>query len=141
MQFLHQLTEYVPALLRRVGTTVKIANPPYMTLTVESIGPGMRGMPALSICYYGEQNGDLMRDPEMCFEMELEGGKLKALHPYYYRNDYAGVEQFACDEETGHVHTQLIQAQQEFAALWSRNLFTQGFLEAFIAQNTSMLDR
>ena len=84
---------------------------------------------------------DLMRDPEMCFEMELEASRLKALHPYYYRNDYAGVEQFARDEETGRVHTQLIQAQREFAALWSRNLFEQGFLEAFIAQNVSSLDR
>ncbi len=141
MLFLHQLTEQVPDLLRRVGTTVKIANPPYMTLTVESIGPGLRGMPALSVCHYGEQNGDLMRDPEMCFEMELEGGRLKALHPYYFRNDYAGAEQFARDEETGRVHTQLIQAQREFAELWSRNLFEQGFLEAFIVQNVSILDR
>ena len=141
MLFLHQLTEQVPDLLRRVGTTVKIANPPYMTLTVESIGPGLRGMPALSVCHYGEQNGDLMRDPEMCFEMELEGGRLKALHPYYFRNDYAAAEQFARDEETGRVHTQLIQAQREFAELWSRNLFEQGFLEAFIVQNVSILDR
>ena len=108
---------------RKIGLTVRIANPPYMTLTVESIGPGMRGMPALSICHYGEQNGDPMRNPEMCFEMELESGRLKALHPYYYRNDYAGVEQIARDEETGRVHTQLIEAQREFAALWSRNLF------------------
>ncbi len=141
MQFLHQLTERIPDLLRRVGTTIKIANLPYMTITVESIGPGMRGMPALSICHYGEQNGDLMRDPEMCFEIELEDGRLKALHPYYYRNDYAGVEQFAHDQNTGRIRTQLIEAQQRFAEIWSRNLFEQGFLEAFIAQNASGLTR
>ena len=141
MLFLHQLTEQVPDLLRRVGTTVKIANHSYMTLKVESIGPGMRGMPALSICHYGEQNGDLMRDPEMCFEIEREGGRLKALHPYYFRNDYAGVEQFAHDEETGRLHTRLIEEQGKFAELWSRNLFEQGFLKAFAGQNAGHLER
>jgi hypothetical protein len=30
-------------------------------------GPG--GLPAISVAHYGEQNGDLMRDPEMCFEL------------------------------------------------------------------------
>jgi hypothetical protein len=28
----------------------------------------------LSVAHYGEQNGDLMRDPEMCFEFGLAGG-------------------------------------------------------------------
>lgn len=74
--------------------------------------------------------------------MELEGGRLKALHPYYYRNDYAGVEQIARDEETGRVHTQLIQAQREFAGLWSRNLFGQVFAVASaIFQHAKLLTR
>jgi len=29
-------------------------------------------------------NGDAMRDPEMCFEMQLEDGRLKQIHPYYW---------------------------------------------------------
>jgi hypothetical protein len=57
-------------------------------LTVENIGPGPRDIPALSLCHYGEQNGDAMRDPEMCFEMEVEDGRFKEIHAYYYRNDY-----------------------------------------------------
>ena len=99
MQFLLQLTVIHPALLSRPETTVKIENPPYMSLTVENIGLGPRGLPALSICHYGELNGDLMRDPEMCFEMEIENGAVKEFHPYYYRNDYVAFEQFAVDEE------------------------------------------
>lgn len=116
MQLLQEFAEHVLDLLRRVGTTVRIAKPPFMTLTFESIGLVMRGMPALFICHYGEQNADAMRDQEMCFEMETESGRLKALYPYYYRNDYAGMEQFAHDEDTGRVYTQLIEAQREFAA-------------------------
>ena len=44
----------------------------------------------LPVTHYGEQNGDLMRDPEMCFE--IRDGELD---PYFYRNDYVGVEQGA----------------------------------------------
>jgi len=47
---------------------LKIENPPYMALVIEAT-PGPTGLPAISIAHYGEQNGDLMRDPEMCFEL------------------------------------------------------------------------
>jgi hypothetical protein len=44
---------------------LKIENPPYMTLVIEATPePGPMGLPALSVAHYGEQNGDLMRDPE-----------------------------------------------------------------------------
>jgi hypothetical protein len=35
-----------------------------------------------------------MRDPEMLFEMEGAGSELK-LWPYYWRNDYLGIEQYS----------------------------------------------
>jgi hypothetical protein len=54
---------------------IKIENPPYMPLTIEGIGTGPRKLPAVSVTHYGEQNGDLMRDPEMCFEMEIQNGQ------------------------------------------------------------------
>jgi hypothetical protein len=100
-----------------------------MSLTVENIGLGPRGLPALYICHYGEQNGDLMRDPEMCFEMEIENGAVKDCHPFYFRNDYAGMEQFSVDAETGRIDTVQVQAQRNFAGLWSRTLEEQGFLK------------
>jgi hypothetical protein len=137
MHFLQQLTERTPELLSRTETTVKILNSPYMTLTVENIGQGPRGLPALSICHYGEQNGDLMRDPEMCFEMEIEDGVVRDWHPYYYRNDYAGVEQFAVDEDTKSIDARMIRSQREFAETWSRNLLDQGFLTALQEQSQS----
>ena len=44
----------------------------------------------ISLCHYGEQYGDLMRDPEMLFYKNENGDYI----PYYYRNDYAGIEEF-----------------------------------------------
>lgn len=128
MLFLHQLTAIKPELISQLEATATIENSPYMTLSVENIGPGPRGLPALSICHYGEQNGDLMRDPEMCFEMQIEDGKVKQFHPYYFRNDYAGFEQDATDHDTGLTSQRIVKEQTEFAATWSRNLEEQGFL-------------
>ena len=49
---------------------LRIENPPYMALVIEATPePGPLKAPAISVAHYGEQNGDLMRDPEMCFEL------------------------------------------------------------------------
>ena len=75
------------------GLYLKIENPPFMALVIESTDDsGPCGLPAISVAHYGERNGDLMRDPEMCFELGLGGGA--HLNPFYWRNDYAGVEQW-----------------------------------------------
>ena len=58
------------------GLYLKIENPPYMALVIEATDEsGPCGLPAISVAHYGEQNGDLMRDPEMCFELGLAGGR------------------------------------------------------------------
>ena len=119
-----------------MGAVVKIDNPPYMPLIVENIGLGPRGLPALSICHYGEQNGDLMRDSEMCIELEIENGTVIYCRPYYFRNDYAGFEQNAV-EENQQIDARMIRRQREFAAIWSNNLIEQGFLFAY--QNNKSL--
>lgn len=51
-------------------------------LVVEAIGDNH-----VSFAQYGEQNGDLMRDPEVVFHV-AHGG----VFPVYYRNDWVGVE-------------------------------------------------
>lgn len=46
-----------------------------MALVIEATPePGPLGLPAISVAHYGEQNGDLMRDPEMCFELSRPVG-------------------------------------------------------------------
>ena len=87
------------------GLYLKIDNPPYMELVVEAIG-----LPAISVCHYGEQNGDLMRDPEMCFELGMAGDP--HLDPWYWRNDYVAVEQRSRNIVRGHyVHLVALHEQ------------------------------
>ena len=49
-------------------TAVRLTANGYMPLSVEHIGQSAEGNRLIAICHYGEQNGDLMRDPEMVFE-------------------------------------------------------------------------
>src|SRR6202012_1013625 len=114
---------------------LKIENPPYMELVIEAMDEsGPLGLPSISVCHYGEQNGDAMRDPEMCFELGLAGGA--HLNPYYWRNDYGGVEPGSRFIQHGNYccHTNLHAQHERFAELWDRNLQQQGFAEAFERQ-------
>jgi hypothetical protein len=114
---------------------LRIENPPYMALVIEATPePGPKGLPALSVAHYGEQNGDLMRDPEMCFELGMDGGP--HLTAFYYRNDYIGVEQWSRFIRDGRyaMHAELHRQHERFAALWDKNLTAQGFVEAFDRQ-------
>jgi hypothetical protein len=117
------------------GLYLKIENSPFMELVIEGLDEsGPMGLPAISVCHYGEQNGDAMRDPEMCFELGLFGGP--HLMPFYYRNDYAGVEQWSRNiigTNYAH-HIELHKQHEAFARLWDRNLRQQGFVEAFERQ-------
>jgi hypothetical protein len=113
---------------------LKIENPPYMTLVIEATpGPGPLGLPAISAAHYGEMNGDLIRDPEMCFELSERSGGSLALDPYYWRNDYMGSEQWSRDLVNGQyvVLLDLHKLHELFAAVWDGNLKSQGFAEAF----------
>ena len=117
------------------GLYLKIDNVPFMQLVIEAMDDsGPMGLPALSVAHYGEQNGDAMCDPEMCFELGIGGGA--HLNPFYYRNDYAGVEQWSRNiVGTNYVHlVELHQEHKKFAELWDRNLRQQGFREAFERQ-------
>ena len=117
------------------GLHLKIENPPYMELVIEATDEsGPCGLPAISVAHYGEQNGDLMRDPEMMFELGLGGGA--HLNPFYWRNDYVGIEQwsrFITDGQYAY-HAALHRQHEEFAKLWDKNLRLQGFADAFERQ-------
>jgi Domain of unknown function (DUF6908) len=115
----------------RPSLYLKIENPPYMALVIEAIGPGPLGIPALSVAHYGEQNGDPMRDPEMCFELGLAGGA--HLNPFYWRNDYVAVEQWSRYIVRDHYVclVALHEEHEHFARTWDANLKAQGYLAAF----------
>jgi hypothetical protein len=114
------------------GLYLKIDNPPYMELVIEAMDEsGPCGLPALSVAHYGEQNGDAMRDPEMCFELGLAGGA--HLNPFSWRNDYVAVEQWSRTIVRGnYVHlVQLHEQHQKFAKTWDKNLRLQGYSKVF----------
>ena len=111
---------------------LKIDNPPYMELVIEAVDEsGPCGLPAISVCHYGKQNGDAMRDPEMCFELGLAGGA--HLDPFYWRNDYVAVEQWSRNIiEGNYVYLCALHEQHvRFAKSWDNNLRLQGFSEVF----------
>ena len=111
---------------------LRIENPPFMALVIEAMPePGPCGGPALSVAHYGEQNSDAMRDPEMGFE--LIGPCGRTLAPYYFRNDYLGVEQYSRENNvTGYVFRPVMfDGHESFAAMWDENLRAQGFVDAF----------
>lgn len=114
------------------GLYLKIDNPPYMELVIEAMAEsGPCGLPAISVAHYGEQNGDPKRDPEMCFELGLAGGP--HLTAFYYRDDYAGIEQWSRFIRDGNYcyHPQLHAQHESFAKTWDKNLREQGFAEVF----------
>jgi len=113
---------------------LKIENPPYMALVIEAVPePGPLGVPAISVAHYGEQNGDLMRDPEMCFELSTPDSGELSLDSYYFRNDYMGSEQWSRNLVDGRyvVLPDLHKLHELFAEVWDGNLKSQGFPEAF----------
>lgn len=113
---------------------IAIENPPWMRLVVESLPePGPSGEPVISVAHYGVQNGDLMRDPEMLFEVVREGEGTN-LWPFYFRNDYVAVEQWSRRQDSsGNMICQpaLTREFEEFAKLWDANLVAQGYLQAY----------
>jgi hypothetical protein len=109
---------------------VRIIVPGYMPLSVEEIGSSGDGYRLVSLCHYSEQNGDLMRDPDIVFLFHnVPDGA--AAEPVSFRNDYLGIVQdvYRYDEvgRRTHVLPTLKQDLTEFAESWFANLKDQGF--------------
>ena len=109
---------------------VRITVPGYLPLSVEEIGTSRDGHRLVSLCQYGEQNGDLMRDCDLVFMVtDLPDGV--AAEPVSFRNDYLGLSQEVYRyDETGrrtHVVSSLKQDLKEFARAWFVTLRDQGF--------------
>jgi hypothetical protein len=113
---------------------VRIDNEPYMPLVVERI----EGTPLISQCHYGEQNGDLMRDPEVVFLIsettDGEGQSSRTVmeaKPVYYRNDYLGHEEATIEGHFGDVPVKprSQNSLDSFCQDWWRNIAEQGYFE------------
>ena len=106
-----------------------------MALVIEATDEsGPCGLPALSVAHYGEQNGDLMRDPEMCFELGL--AEERTLPRSTSATTMLGIEQWSRTIEGDNYvfDRELYEQHEQFAKLWDKNLREQGFVEAFERQ-------
>ena len=77
-----------------------------------------------SVSHYGEQNGDLMSDPDMTFYIDADG----KVFPMTYRNDYAGVGQVAIElkDSVPKLLRKTAQADMvEFVQDWLVNIWEQ----------------
>jgi len=126
--------------LQNPGDHKKIENGAYMPLSIEVIGSiyGDEGK-LISLCHYGEMKGDLMRDPEMCL-IKFSG----EYFPYYFRNDYVGVERQAVEfDNEGNGIAKVDEREQRdqasFANTWMKNLKDQGFIKASLVFNARAL--
>ncbi|MFO0772739.1 MAG: hypothetical protein U0173_17510 [Nitrospiraceae bacterium] len=121
-----KLLEELLAGARAVRITVR----GYLPLSVEEIGTSRDGHRLMSLCQYGEQNGNLMRDCDLVFLVtDLSDGV--AAEPVSFRNDYLGIVQdvYRYDEagKRTHVVSSLKQDLKEFARAWFMTLREQGF--------------
>jgi hypothetical protein len=66
------------------GTMTKFASPGMMDLVIERLTDE-----EASLSHYGEQNGDLMADPDMVLELAAGGSWVRAVT---FRNDYFGYD-------------------------------------------------
>lgn len=105
-------------------TAYKLKSAGFMDLSVEFWTD--EGVINLSVCHYGMQNGDMMRDPEMVFFV-----KDTAMYevPASYRNDYVGVNQTAAKFENGQlmINPKLNKQLKSFTKTWVKNLKSQKF--------------
>ena len=73
----------------------KLASTGFMDLTVETWQEGKNTM--VSMCHYGEQNGDLMADPDILFKVEQEiitYKEIQMAYTAYYSEDHAEIKDF-----------------------------------------------
>ena len=116
---------------------LRIKSGSYMPLSIEDIGTAGEGQRLISLCHYGEQNGDLMRDPDMVFMLHehrypgITDGVTYFAEPVSFRNDYMGILQEVYEyNEAGartHVRPKLKAELKSFATMWFKNLREQGF--------------
>lgn len=120
---------------------MSIDNPSYMRLVIEGIGLSPDGRQMVSVAHYYEQNGDLMRDPEMVFAVDVEPATLRCpdpkgrlrWNPVSFQQD-GGIpiyqEAIVWRDGLIRVRPKLYKDLKSFARTWNRNIGEHGFVKA-----------
>lgn len=100
-----------------------------MDLCIEALGYNdHEGRPVYSVAHYGEQNGDLMRDPDVTMGVDREAGTVE---PLTYQNDYIGRYWEVYKDYVDGKPTKYYPAmKKDLAAMvtaWAKNIKAQGF--------------
>jgi len=112
--------ERILPLIRSNKDYQKINIEGFMPLSIERIGHNI-----YSIAHYYEQNGDLMRDPEMTIKI-IPGYSVEALT---YQQDNLGIYQEVYPAP-GKYYPKLKTELNNFLKIWLCNLKKQGFIRA-----------
>ena len=115
--------------LKELGDHKKIDNAPgtFMALSVELIDQWPEGN-VVSLAHYYEQNGDLMRDPDMTFLVSNGTKVLEGIYPASYRQDGMGIDQvslFHDEDDKLKICNKWQEGQASFANTWMRNIKEQ----------------
>ena len=128
-QFNTRLEELLPK-----GRYRRIKCQGFMDLVIEKIGDN-----CYSLAHYGEQNGDLMADPEVVFAVTTWPDGRKFAEPTYIKHAYFGAESWVYFDESQNPTYRADQARyvrakekkdlKNFARQWFSNLKQQGFFD------------
>jgi hypothetical protein len=109
---------------------VRINVSAYMPLSIEAIGRSAEGGTLVALSHTAVQNGDLMRDPEIVFEIRT-ASSTRAAEPLSFRNDFTGTYQevyrYSPQGRRTHLVPSLKNELRSFVRMWFRNLHAQGF--------------
>jgi len=96
----------------------------FMAVTIELVGQNELGK-LFSVAHYAEQNGDLMRDPEVVFIL----GNDEEFYPITIQQDFIGKYQDVLEyDETGEIKGWYPRLQADLAAFanfWLKNIKDQ----------------
>lgn len=110
-----------------------------MPLVIERCGDGPTDNPLFSVAHYYEQNGDLMRDPEVELEMFLGDDGESQFNPISYLQDKLGIYHrcFWKDYDSGKLyrHPSLQREIRSFMNQWDREIQRHGYLAEAMASS------
>jgi len=108
--------------------SVKIVNGSYMPLSIEKYGT------QVTVTHYFKQNGDLVPDPDMEFQIACDG----AWYPVAIQHSTGHYSRCTVEDENGNtqINTRERLDQKRFADMWARNLIAQGFEKGSIERQS-----
>ena len=111
----------------KAGGYKKFTAPGFMDLSIDNLcRTDHEGNPVYAMAHYGEQNGDLMADPDMEFSVNHTTGTVR---PLTFQNDFFGMYQQVFKTTGGKLlySQRLLTDLDEFMWQWLNNIEMQGF--------------